>query len=48
LRSLDGKPRHRALASAWADRFPHLVVFMLAGQSVHVLAFMHPRPRPGS
>jgi hypothetical protein len=28
-------------------RFPHLGVFMLAGQSVHVLAFMHPPQRPG-
>jgi hypothetical protein len=32
-------------------RFPHLVVFMLVGDSaqpvVHVLAFMHPRQRPG-
>jgi len=28
-------------------RFPHLVLFILAGESVHVLAFMHPRQRPG-
>ena len=32
-------------------RFPHLVVFMLVGDAVspvvHVLAFMHPRQRPG-
>jgi hypothetical protein len=32
-------------------RFPHLVIFMLAGDTagpmVHVLAFMHPRQRPG-
>ena len=32
-------------------RFPHLVVFMLVGNTVsptvHVLAFMHPRQRPG-
>ena len=32
-------------------RFPHLVVFMLVGDTVsptvHVLAFMHPRQRPG-
>ena len=32
-------------------RFPHLVVYMLVGdenrQTVHVLAFMHPRQRPG-
>jgi toxin ParE1/3/4 len=28
-------------------RFPHLVVFILAGESIHVLAFMHPRQRPG-
>jgi hypothetical protein len=32
-------------------RFPHLVVFMVsgdtAGRTVHVLAFMHPRQRPG-
>jgi plasmid stabilization system protein ParE len=32
-------------------QFPHLVVYMLVGdesrQTVHVLAFMHPRQRPG-
>jgi hypothetical protein len=32
-------------------RFPHLIVFMLVGDTisptVHVLAFMHPRQRPG-
>jgi hypothetical protein len=32
-------------------RFPHLVVFMVVGDAipvtVHVLAFMHPRQRPG-
>jgi hypothetical protein len=32
-------------------RFPHLVVFMVLGdtaaRTVHVLAFMHPRQRPG-
>jgi hypothetical protein len=32
-------------------RFPHLVVFMVFGDpgraTVHVLAFMHPRQRPG-
>jgi hypothetical protein len=32
-------------------RFPHLVVFMVLGEAagavVHVLAFMHPRQRPG-
>jgi hypothetical protein len=32
-------------------RFPHLVVFMVLGDVVapvvHVLAFMHPRQRPG-
>ena len=32
-------------------RFPHLVVFLLAGDpagpTIHVLAFMHPRQRPG-
>jgi hypothetical protein len=34
-----------------AGRFPHLVVFMLVGDTVsstvHVLAFMHPRQHPG-
>jgi hypothetical protein len=33
-------------------RFPHLVVFMLVGDTVsptvHVLAFMHPRQRPAT
>jgi hypothetical protein len=28
-------------------RFPHLVVYMLVDDTVHVLAFMHPRQRPG-
>ena len=28
-------------------RFPHLVVYMLNGDTVHVLAYMHPRQRPG-
>jgi hypothetical protein len=32
-------------------RFPHLVVFMVLGdtaaRTIHVLAFMHPRRRPG-
>jgi hypothetical protein len=28
-------------------RFPHLVVYLLADDTVHVLAFMHPRQRPG-
>jgi hypothetical protein len=32
-------------------RFPHLVVFMILGDTaaptIHVLAFMHPRQRPG-
>jgi hypothetical protein len=28
-------------------RFPHLIVFMLIDETVHVLAFMHPRQRPG-
>jgi hypothetical protein len=29
-------------------RFPHLVVFMVGADNVvHVLAFMHPRQRPG-
>lgn len=28
-------------------RFPHLIVFMTLGDAVHVLAFMHPRRRPG-
>jgi plasmid stabilization system protein ParE len=28
-------------------RFPHLVIYMVVGDTVHVLAFMHPRRRPG-
>jgi hypothetical protein len=28
-------------------RFPHLVVYMFAEEAVHILAFMHPRRRPG-
>jgi len=28
-------------------RFPHLIVYMTHGDAVHVLAFMHPRRRPG-
>ena len=28
-------------------RFPHLIVYMSVGATVHVLAFMHPRRRPG-
>ena len=28
-------------------RFPHLVVYIVAADAVHVLAFMHPRRRPG-
>jgi hypothetical protein len=28
-------------------RFPHLIVYMTLGETVHVLAFMHPRRRPG-
>jgi hypothetical protein len=28
-------------------RFPHLVVFMIVDDVVRVLAFMHPRQRPG-
>ena len=28
-------------------RFPHLVVYMVFNDTVHVLAFMHPRQRPG-
>jgi hypothetical protein len=28
-------------------RFPHLVVFMVSDDVVHMLAFMHPRQRPG-
>jgi hypothetical protein len=30
-----------------AGRFPHLVVYMVAADAVHVLAYMHPRRRPG-
>lgn len=28
-------------------RFPHWVVYIVLGDTVHVLAFMHPRRRPG-
>ena len=28
-------------------RFPHLIVYVLTHDAVHVLAFMHPRRRPG-
>jgi toxin ParE1/3/4 len=28
-------------------RFPHLIVYLPFGDAVHVLAFMHPRRRPG-
>ncbi len=28
-------------------RFPHLVVFMVARDAIHVLAFMNPRQKPG-
>lgn len=28
-------------------RFPHLVVYLVAEDTVHVLAFMHPRQQPG-
>ena len=28
-------------------RFPHLIVFLVLGDTVRVLAFMHPRRRPG-
>lgn len=28
-------------------RFPHLVVYMLRSDAVHILAYMHPRRRPG-
>lgn len=28
-------------------RFPHLIVYMVDGDSVRVLAYMHPRQRPG-
>jgi hypothetical protein len=27
--------------------FPHLVVYIVLGETVHVLAFMRPRRRPG-
>ena len=29
------------------DRFPHLIIYMVIGDTVHVLAYMHPRRRPG-
>ena len=29
------------------ERFPHLIVYLPFGDAVHVLAFMHPRRRPG-
>lgn len=28
-------------------RFPHLVIYMVIGDVVHILAYMHPRQRPG-
>ena len=28
-------------------RFPHLVIYMVVADTVHVLAYMHPRQRPG-
>jgi toxin ParE1/3/4 len=28
-------------------RFPHVVVYIVIDDAVHVLAFMHPRQRPG-
>ena len=28
-------------------RFPHLIVYLLDGDTVHVVAYMHPRQRPG-
>jgi hypothetical protein len=28
-------------------RFPHIIVYMVHGNTVHVLAYMHPRRRPG-
>jgi hypothetical protein len=28
-------------------RFPHMVIFLVSDDLVHVLAFMHPRRRPG-
>ncbi len=29
-------------------RFPHLIVYLVFGDDVHVLAFMHPRRHPGN
>lgn len=29
------------------DRFPHLIVYLVLDETVHVLAFMHPRREPG-
>ena len=28
-------------------RFPHLIVYMSVADTVHILAYMHPRQRPG-
>jgi hypothetical protein len=28
-------------------RFPHLIVYLVLDDTVHVLAYMHPRQRPG-
>lgn len=28
-------------------RFPHLVIYMVLADTVHILAYMHPRQRPG-
>jgi hypothetical protein len=28
-------------------RFPHLVIYMVIGETVHIIAYMHPRQRPG-
>ncbi|MBK7582510.1 MAG: type II toxin-antitoxin system RelE/ParE family toxin [Myxococcales bacterium] len=28
-------------------RFPHLVVYLQVADAVHILAYMHPRQRPG-
>ncbi len=28
-------------------RFPHLIAYIPFGDAIHVLAFMHPRRRPG-
>jgi hypothetical protein len=28
-------------------RFPHLVIYMVIADTVHILAYMHPRQRPG-